>query len=167
MTWKEAYLQQSFSDYKIYQDFQKRSSEIPFCHQLHYLQMATEKFAKSQLCHGSKPPEMTHQILVKYLKNINLRPEIKNQIGFKEKEKKFNNYIESMILIAKQIEQLAPSGKDLTKPNPEYPWKRSLTNDVVSPLNYEFINFKNTHINMIKFIGFFKKLIISHGYSDS
>ena len=45
MTWRKAYFTQAQNDYSLFREFKKRS-DIAMCQKLHYLQMATEKFAE-------------------------------------------------------------------------------------------------------------------------
>ncbi|MCH8126640.1 hypothetical protein IIC38_11850 [candidate division KSB1 bacterium] len=167
MTWKDAYLKQAFSDYSIYQEFQKPKNRKPVCHQLHYLQMATEKFSKSQLCKGNKPPEKkTHFVLVRYLRTIKRLPQIRNMLGFKGKHEAFGYFIDSLIPVADMIENLAPAGSGMPKPNPEYPWEDVKTKQVVSPLDYEFMNLSDSITVMAKFKALFDTLMHRHGYKN-
>jgi hypothetical protein len=53
MTWREAFRQQALSDYAVFRHL-TRVADIPVCHRLHYLQMATEKLAKSLLLVGNQ-----------------------------------------------------------------------------------------------------------------
>ena len=58
MTWREGYLQQAESEFSLYRGLNRGNR--PICHQLHYLQMATGKLAKSYLyevlCASLLPP---------------------------------------------------------------------------------------------------------------
>jgi hypothetical protein len=159
MNWKDAFLKQSYSDYDIFQYLQKSQNKIAFCHQLHYLQMATEKFAKAQLCIDDDPPgKMTHFVLVKYLQTIKGRSDIKRRLGFQYKNTQFQNLINQVLPIAKKIEELAPSGTN--NPNPEYPWEDVTNHKVISPLEYDFHEFGPQNKNMPKFISLFSSLIV-------
>jgi hypothetical protein len=156
MSWKEAYIKQAKSDFMIYKEFSK--TRKPICQQLHYLQMATEKLAKSYLCSlQNGHPKITHFALVKFLKICKRQPDIRAKLGFENKHTRFSSYIDSLLPIADMIEQLAPVGTKLDRPNPEYPWISN--KEVIPPIDYDFSNFKDKHIQMSKFLKFIHKLI--------
>jgi len=53
MTWHEAYMEQARSDYAVRQLLNR--ARVEYAHQLHYLQMFTEKFAKGFLTAPASP----------------------------------------------------------------------------------------------------------------
>ncbi len=121
MTWQNGYLRQAESDYSIYSDLNK--PKVPLCHRLHYLQMASEKLAKSFLCKGRRTPyERTHYAFVRFLKSTTRSPNIRRKLGYGGKNcPAYDTYIKSLLNVAKQIEDLAPVGGNYDKLNPEYP----------------------------------------------
>jgi hypothetical protein len=48
-------------------------------------------------------------------------PELRRQLGYEGNYNAFVSYIDSLLPLAEKIEALAPEGKRLDKPNPEYP----------------------------------------------
>jgi hypothetical protein len=133
MTWRKAFLEQAMSDYERFQDFRKRP-EVPLCHKLHYLQMASEKLAKAFMAYpsGKQPPER-HDVLVAFLRVSKRDPEIKEKF----KGKDYQNFcysVEKALKVADWIEKLVPKTKSRL-PNPEYPWLLSEGN-VISPVRY-------------------------------
>ena len=77
MTWKQAFRKQARSDYDIFSEFNNATNLKPICHQLHYLQMATEKLAKSFFCDQTlEPPRKTHYGFVRLLRMLKTRPDI-------------------------------------------------------------------------------------------
>lgn len=154
LTWKEAYLKQAKSDYSIFKKLNEL--QVDFCQELHYLQMASEKLAKSLTCpFDNTPPKKTHYALVGFIRTIKV-------IDFSKKfgQKNFvsyKNYIDSILPFADKIEKLHPSG-EISRPNPEYPWEDNYGN-VQSPIDYGFDDIKNDRIGMSKFKTFISKLI--------
>ncbi len=140
MTWRDAYLQQAWSDFKVYQDL--NANGYALCHQLHYLQMATEKLAKGFQCPiGGGPYPKTHFAFVKFLQQIKQQPRIYySRLQFKSKNQ-FSSHTQSLAPIADLIEKLAPAGGDYDKVNPEYPWADG-ANNVYCPVSYGFPEFR-------------------------
>jgi len=136
MTWKEAFLRQANSDFSVFHEFQKSGREQ--CHQAHYLQMASEKLAKAYLCDpAGNPPQTTHNALVPFLRSCMGRPEFRRFFGIADASA-WNAYVRSILPLAEHVQKLAPEGKSLNRPNPEYPWHHSQTRQVCSPLDYPF-----------------------------
>lgn len=154
LTWKEAYLKQAKSDYHVFQHL--NTLNVDFCHQLHYLQMSSEKLAKALSCPPDNiPPEKTHYALVKFIRTIKRR-DFSSKFG-QNHFTSYENYINSIIPFAEKIENLHPSGKE-SKPNPEYPWDDSNSN-IYSPVDFHFNDIKSDAIGMNKFKAFIAKLI--------
>lgn len=106
----------------------------PLCHQLHYLQMATEKLAKGFLCDpGNKRPPQVHNVLVCFLRIAKSRSEFRQASQMTKSQ--FTSFINGLLPLADAVEKLAPAaGPD--KPNPEYPWRAG--GSVISPLDYTY-----------------------------
>ena len=148
MTWQDGYLRQAESDYSIYSDLNKRRA--PLCHRLHYLQMASEKLAKSFLCHGRhKPYKKTHYALVRFLNSTKGHPSIPRLLGYSKNRLAYCAYIDSILDVAKRIENLAPAGGIYDKFNPEYPWK-DIFGKIQVPSDYPFIEFAVTDFAKIQ-----------------
>lgn len=104
----------------------RKGSAAP-CHQLHYIQMLTEKLGKAYFWRTNKPPKKSHAFFVKFLQALLARSQtdveqIAGLLGF-GRAKDFENWIPTIAPLAHDIERLAP---DLAGdgPNPEYPWPR-------------------------------------------
>jgi len=144
MTWRDGYLRQAESDYGIYSELNKRRA--PLCHRLHYLQMASEKLAKSFLCYGShKPYKKTHYALVRFLKSTKRRPAISRLLGYRNNHLAYCAYIDSLLDVTERVENLAPVGGNHDKLNPEYPWKDAF-GKIQVPADYPFIEFAVTDL---------------------
>lgn len=138
MTWREAFLRQAESDYRVFQRFNRSGDSVPVCQQLHYLQMSTEKLAKALSCpQGGDPPKTTHAAFARFLRISKGRPELQRALGYEGNHNAFVSYIDSLLPLAERIEALAPEGKRLDRPNPEYPWN-SLASSVVAPVDHGF-----------------------------
>ena len=142
MTWQAGYLRQAESDYKVFSDLKTAA----LCHRLHYLQMASEKLAKSFLCHGSlKPYKKTHYALVRFLKSSKRTTNVSRLLGYTNNHLAYCSYVDSILEAAKRVEDLAPVGGDYDKLNPEYPWKDS-SGAIQVPVDYPFAEFSRTDL---------------------
>ena len=130
--WRTSYFLQAKSDYET---FFQMSVATPLCQRLHYLQMTTEKYAKGfKTQPGAGPHAMTHQAFVSFMRLAKSDARLQRACEFANKSS-FHRYVDSLIPLAQQIEQLSP---DLAGngPNPEYPWE---THDgVIAPIEYAF-----------------------------
>ena len=116
--------QQAQSDHAVLVLLRQRSAAP--CHQLHYLQMVTEKLAKAYIWRsGNKPPPRSHIGFAAFLRRLgdvgaSERQQIAGVLGF-ARFKDFQNWIPAVMPLAHQLENLAPTlAQD--GPNPEYPW---------------------------------------------
>lgn len=144
MTWRGAFLEQAKSDYSLFTELnQTRKAR---CHQLHYLQMATEKLAKSFLCdrHG-RPPPKSHFAFTRFLKISKGRPEIRRKLGYASNYIAYCVYVDNLLPAAAKVEALAPTGTDTNEPNPEYPCEETAGN-VLAPANYGFREFSRVEL---------------------
>ena len=140
MSWKEAFCKQAESDYTMFEQLNRLKTPGSVCHQLHYLQMSTEKLAKAFSCPpGGAPPRTTHAALARFLRISKGLPKLREQLGYggSRNYNAFVSYIDSLLPFAEKIESLAPEGRRLDKPNPEYPWK-SQAGDVIAPIDHPF-----------------------------
>ena len=146
MTWRKAFLRQAETDYLLFCELNEHKK--PLCHQLHYLQMATEKLAKAFTCGpNNNPPKASHPALVRFLQISKGRPDLRRDLGF-QNNSTFRAYIDSLLPLAEKIENLVPEGNHLNKPNSEYPWSNG---HVLSPLDYNFKTICGNVPNMNKF----------------
>lgn len=144
--WRSSYLEQAKSDYKMF----KSIDQAPLCHSLHYLQMTTEKLAKGFLTQpGGGRYGKTHDAFVKFLRVAKGRPEFQAVAGF-EQSNRFVAFVDSLLGIGQEIENLSPDGGD--HPNPEYPWEAGGT--IYLPTEYAFPGLVLTNPKMIKLIQF-------------
>lgn len=106
----------------------------PLCHQLHYLQMASEKLAKAYLCDPvNKRPPQVHDVLVRFLRKARSRREFVRASRMTQAQ--FRSFVDGLLPLADAIEKLAPAGGP-DKPNAEYPWQAA--GSVVCPLDYTY-----------------------------
>lgn len=144
MNWQEAFLAQAKSDYAIF--ILLNASKTPMCHKLHYLQMASEKLAKSFMCDSKgNPPPPTHQAISQFLRHSKTNRQIRAKLGYQSNPTAFNVFIDSILPLADDIQRLAPSGAGFHRMNAEYPWSPAV-NQVVPPCEHPFSEFPSTQI---------------------
>lgn len=109
------------------------------CHQLHYIQMVTEKLGKAYFWRAKKPPRKSHAVFVKFLQSLSARSagdveRIADLLGF-PRGSAFDAWVTAVTPLAHEVERLAP---DLAGdgPNPEYPWPPNSPTE--HPAGYEF-----------------------------
>ncbi len=109
------------------------------CHQLHYLQMVTEKLGKAYFWRTGSPPPKRHASFVRFLQTIDDRKQ-------SERDRiaamlKFPNavslraWIKQVSGLAHALEHLAPALCN-DGPNPEYPWPQK--SPVHAPAAFNF-----------------------------
>jgi hypothetical protein len=127
------FLVQARSDFAVFELLKKRS-ELPCCHTLHYLQMATEKLGKA---HAWKkgPIKQTHRAFVKFLRSVSTNRKAQKQLGFEGKNENWEHSIRKSAALAERIEDLAPALSQ-DGPNPEYPWPREAPE--FAPVEHQF-----------------------------
>lgn len=79
--WRKPFGAQAHSDYKTYEILRKTLG-VERCHQLHYLQMATEKLAKTFLTRPFSPPKLTHTTFAKFVRFAKGMPGIQRECRF-------------------------------------------------------------------------------------
>ena len=158
MDWREAFFYQARSDYRIL--MQLAQANVEYAHQLHYLQMVTEKLAKGWLSTtGSmNPPQTVHKAFVGMLHAVKNQPQILRQLGYGTNRKACRSFITSLLPLAAKIENLAPTS-DLSKPNPEYPWKNLSTGQITAPASFTFAEFDPKHGKMRQLTKLIKELL--------
>ncbi|MBN1554869.1 MAG: hypothetical protein JXA11_08990 [Phycisphaerae bacterium] len=155
MLWREAFARQAKSDYEMYLFLNEKRK--PLCHQLHFLQMASEKLAKAWLCpkNGVDRPPSTHNMLIRFLEQAKSIRKIRSACNMRQKGTQYKAYIDGLRPLAQKIESLAPAGS-IDKPNPEYPWCSATS--VICPVDYSFHDINNT-MRISKFCRFLKTCI--------
>ena len=132
--WRSAYLTQAKSDYEILKSL--IAAKAPLCHRLHYLQMTTEKLAKGRLTpSGGARYAKTHDAFVKFVVFAKQDIAIRQACGF-NRHVVYTAYINSLMPLAAEIENLSPEGFD--HPNPEYPWEAG--GIILVPVEHAFAN---------------------------
>ena len=109
------------------------------CHQLHYLQMVTEKLAKAYFLRSGDPPVRKHDVFVKFLRALGSIPQSKRQqvaeaFAFGRFDD-FQNWIRTIVPLANELQNLAPALAG-DGPNPEYPWPQGTPK--YAPATFEF-----------------------------
>jgi hypothetical protein len=117
-----------------------RRQNVQPCHQLHYLQMVTEKLGKAYFWRTGQPPRKSHASFVRFLQALDSRPKrdvgrVAEFLGF-ARAQDFENWIPTITPLAYELERLAPSLAGDNRPNPEYPWPRQAPQH--APESYEF-----------------------------
>src|SRR5437773_8202460 len=90
----------------------RRNDAAP-CHQLHYLQMVTEKIGKAYFWRTGRPPRKSHASFVRFLQALDNRAEpdrtrIAGIFGF-GRAGDFGNWIPTITPLAYDLERLAPA----------------------------------------------------------
>jgi hypothetical protein len=151
---KGAFRRQAISDYHVFELLKKNKVEI--CHQLHYIQMCTEKLAKS-LNPVPGDPKSVHPAFVHFVRNTAIRHDAFRRACKMKTKDAFRAYLQSLEPMAQDIEDLAPEATQ-RRLNPEYPWKSKIEDpqkpghwiEVVHvPAEYSFSNLVS-HPKMIK-----------------
>ncbi|MGB0386941.1 MAG: hypothetical protein ACPGWR_19170 [Ardenticatenaceae bacterium] len=135
--WDNAYLEQAKSDWETYQVLSKHSRSA--CHELHYLQMTTEKLGKAALLRKGIPLEHvrgTHKAFVRALQMASKNRGLQQVFGINARQ--LQAYIRGILPLARQIERLAPA-LAIDGPNVEYPWEDPITGNVYAPTSYHFL----------------------------
>lgn len=106
---------------------------FPVCHEIHYLQMCTEKLAKAYF-----PIDLRtgHAAFRRFIADVPTNPDVLKPLGFASVAH-LGRWESSVKPIVGAIEDLAPSIADNKGlPNPEYPWPKN--DPTVAPADYSF-----------------------------
>lgn len=149
MEWREALLKQAHSDFSVLAELRRR--EEPFCHQLHFLQMATEKLGQGfATAPGGPQPPKVHRAFVGFLRSVKSSAQLRQACLCGPGQ--VDAYINSLLPLARLVEDLAPSNAN-DGPNPEYPWLGQT--GIIAPVDYEFENLQfdaRRMVNLLKFL---------------
>jgi hypothetical protein len=138
----EAFIAQARSDWGVYRLLTEQRTHdghtLSVCHELHYLQMASEKLAKAYRLRdtGSAVDELLskHTGFAKFVGPF-FTAVLKDE--YQGKDAQLRGLIKRARTLARQIEKLAPATDRLATPeNAEYPWESE--DRVIAPSRYEF-----------------------------
>jgi len=133
--WSNAYLEQARSDWDTREVVSENGCAV--CHELHYIQMATEKLGKAVLLRSGNPLDSvikTHKAFVSFLRVAARNPSLRQRFGWSVRQ--LRAYMKGIEPIADQIERLAPALSH-EGPNAEYPWETP-RKEVVAPVSHAF-----------------------------
>jgi len=136
--YQDLWWQQARSDHAVLL-LLRRQSATP-CHQLHYLQMVTEKLSKAYFWRAGSPPSKSHAGFVQFLRGLggcrsSDRGKITDAFGFGRFED-FQSWTNKILPLAYDLQKLAPALAQDNGPNPEYPWPRTAPQFV--PVTFKF-----------------------------
>jgi hypothetical protein len=106
---------------------------LPVCHELHYLQMSTEKLSKA---YYQRELGTGHAAFRSLLRDLPGNPKALDPLGFSTTAD-LTRWAGSVKPIVDAVEDLAPAIADREGlPNPEYPWPKA--NPTTAPVDYAF-----------------------------
>jgi hypothetical protein len=151
MDWRDALLAQARSDFEMLQFL--RRHQAPFCHQLHFLQMATEKLGKGfATAPSGTQPLKVHRAFVGLLRSVKSSVQLQRSCHCGTGQ--VDAYIISLLPLARMIEDLAPSNAN-DGPNPEYPWRGQT--GIIPPVDHEFVNLQFDERGMVNILKFLER----------
>ena len=150
---QQAFYRQARSDWAVFRHFRPGSSRywvaaqrlwcsvvgirpfsFPVCHELHYLQMCTEKLSKA---YYKTDLRTGHAAFRRFLADLPGNPNAMTPLGFAAIAD-LSRWQGSVKPIVDAIEDLAPAIADLKGlPNPEYPWPK--VNPTIAPVDHSYI----------------------------
>ncbi len=135
---QQSWWEQAASDHELLNLLRREGMGI--CHQLHYLQMATEKLSRAYLWRNAKPIKKSHAGFGLFMRLLTQVSETQQQEKLAQifafgRFEDFQNWVRSALPLVYEIERLAPSLAN-EGPNPEYPWPTAVP--TVSPIKYGF-----------------------------
>lgn len=116
-----------------------RRQGVAPCHQLHYLQMVTEKLSKASFWESGEPPKKSHIGFYKFMRKLlqvqkSEQQRIADIFAFR-RFKDFRNWSNLALPLIYALERLAPALAH-DGPNPEYPWPHGSPQNV--PATFAF-----------------------------
>ena len=115
----------------------RRQPDVPPCHALHYLQMATEMLGKAFAWRRGKRhrPKKSHRAFVAFLRSLTTNRQAQKRLDYDGQNELWRENIRTSIRLAEAIEDLAPSLAG-DGPNPEYPWREA--DPQIAPAEHTF-----------------------------
>src|SRR5437879_6229404 len=109
-SYQERWWQQARSDHEVL--VLLRRAGAPACHQLHYLQMVTEKLGKAYFWRSGRPPPKSHAGFVQFMRFLggvrqSERQQIADAFAFGRFED-FQKWVRAVLPLAYDLERLAP-----------------------------------------------------------
>ena len=137
-SFQQLWWEQTRSDHDVLR-LLRRQGAAP-CHQLHYLQMVTEKLGKAYFWRSGSAPPKSHVSFVRFLQALDNRTHtevdrIAGLLGFGSANQ-FESWISTITPLAYDLERIAPALAGDNGPNPEYPWPRRAPTH--TPTSYDF-----------------------------
>ncbi len=134
---QQLWWQQAESDLQVF-DLLRRTGQAE-CHQLHYLQMASEKIAKAYFWRQGKAPRKEHAGFVQFLRFLgHIQMDSRDRVALLFTFSRFGDFqdwLRSLAPLAYDLEHLQPQLAN-EGPNCEYPWPHS--NPRWNPVGYAF-----------------------------
>ncbi|MCY2953352.1 MAG: hypothetical protein NTU53_15440 [Planctomycetota bacterium] len=126
----EAYLKQARSDFQVFRLLLKQDrTEVPECHVLHYLQMATEKLAKAAFLSINPAFHPHTHVAFSHIPHHLRRADVAKTLGWKTFDS-YRVFLKYASPLFRQIDELNPAvgpqlaaGKKTARSNVEYPWE--------------------------------------------
>lgn len=136
--YQEVWWRQAESDHDVL--VRLRQEGVHPCHQLHDLQMVTEKLGKAYFWRTGSPPPMSHAGFVQFLRSLGSAPSSQREriaeafsfVRFND----FQKWVRLALPTAYALERLAPALVQPNGPNPEYPWPQAAPE--YAPATFEF-----------------------------
>jgi hypothetical protein len=135
--YQELWWKQCQADYAVY-ELLRREGSAP-CHQLHYLQMVTEKIAKAHLWQSGSSPPKSHVGFHHFIRYLSFKKRDSERIArifYFARFEDFRSWIRTTLPIAYSLERIAPD-LAMNGPNPEYPWPHE--QPAAAPIQHDFV----------------------------
>ena len=121
--YQRCWWEQARSDHAVLVLLRRRNAAS--CHQLHYLQMTTEKLSKAYFWRSGDPPKKSHIGFATFMRRLQQvsapqRQQIADIFGF-SRFAGFQSWSYNAMPLVYGLERLAPALAG-DGPNPEYPW---------------------------------------------
>lgn len=135
--YQELWWRQARSDHDVLCLLRRQGAAA--CHQLHYLQMVTEKLGKAYFWRSGVQPPLSHAGFVTFMRALGgvpatERAKVAIALNF-GRFKDFQEWARSVLPLAYAVERVAPTLAH-DGPNPEYPWPRVAPQ--YSPVTFTF-----------------------------
>ena len=162
VSWEDSFLRQARSDLECF--FLLTGRGMPLCQQLHYLQMAGEKLAKSRYAaeNQGREPAHSHKGLSDWIRLRIHDSWLRKQMQRSDAD--FRSLVRRLTPTAQAVEHLAPARANALAfgVNVEYPWL-DFRGVVVSPLDFRFSAEELGATRLIKFASFLDTCISAYG----
>jgi hypothetical protein len=135
--YQQTWWEQARSDHGVFVVLRRNGASA--CHQLHYLQMTTEKLGKAYFWRSGNPHPRTHACFVQYLRALGgIRQSERHQIADAFAFGRFDDFqkwVRAILPLAYELQRLAPALAN-DGPNPEYPWPQD--SPLYVPATFDF-----------------------------